>query len=188
MGYRNYLSIIENNAVELIEEMSYEQLAIVFGDGDGEDCFFAPYQLPQTILHNLGEIEAVDDERMYSVGKPLFKTESTHSRLEHYKPYLVGKEGLLMLIQLYQDKVIHHFKGLLVDDTKEGLDDKTATQKQESYVKSMLEEWENGMNINLNEKTASVSNSWKYEYIIFELVRQLKTIDFENNTLIFYGY
>ena len=188
MGYRNYLSIVEKEEINIIQKMNYEQLAKAYGEDVCGDLIFAPYNLPQVILHNLGDLDKVDADRMYSVGKPLFSSEEVNQELEHYKLYLLGKEGLIELIQLYRDKVISHFQGLLVDDTRGWLDDKTAPQKQEAYVKSMLSEWEKFPPINMNEDTNVISTSWKYEYIIFELVRQLKTVDFEKNTLIFYGY
>lgn len=186
MGYRNYLSIVDKEVVQLVQEMSYEQLVKAFGHE--EESHFAPYDLPQIFLHNLGELDSVDDVRMYGVGRPLFSTDETNERVEHYKPYLVGREGLVELIHIYREKVISHFKGLLVDDTRGFPDDKTACQKQETYVKSMLDEWERDLPFDMNSKSDVISTSWKYEYILFELVRQLKTLDFEKNTLIFYGY
>lgn len=186
MGYRNYLSIVDKEVISEIQYMDYKQLVDTFGEV--EESHFAPYDLPQIFLHNLGELDTLDDERMYAVGKPLFLKGETVECLSHYKPYLVGKEGLVVLINMYKEKVIEHFKGLLLDDTRGFPHDKTASQKQETYVKSMLDEWEKFPPFDMSESSDVISTSWKYEYIIFELVRQLKTVDFEKNTLIFYGY
>lgn len=188
MGYRNYIGIIEKELVEKVKDLSLVDLENQYGEELVEDMIFAPYNLPQKILHNLGELNKIDSDRIYEKGTPLFAINEVNEGLEHYKPYLIGKEGLVEVIQLYRDKIISHFKGLLEDDKRGWFDDETASQKKEAYVKSMLNEWERFPPINLKEETDVISTSWKYEYIIFELVRQLKTVDFEKNTLILYGY
>ena len=39
----------------------------------------------------------------------------------------------------------------------------------------------------LDDDTDCIVNSWKYEYVIFELVRIYKTFDWKNDVLLYVG-
>ncbi|MEC3756085.1 hypothetical protein P9160_01415 [Bacillus halotolerans] len=75
------------------------------------------------------------------------------------------------------------YESLLIDD-KSG----AASTKQEQHIKSNLSEWARGWALNTDINDPSLTSSWKYEYSIFELTRLLKTIDFEKETILFYGW
>lgn len=186
MGYRNYLVLIEKETVNSIRGLSIKELQEKFGDPES----FCIHNVFDQVLHNLGEITDIDCKRVYEKGEPLFTKKEVMEELESYQPYIVGKEGLSEVIEMYKDKVVNHFKDLLVDDKDNFFEEenKTSAQKMERYVRSMLRDWEQFPPINLNYNTDAISTSYKYEYIIFELVRNLKVLDFEKNTLVFYGY
>lgn len=186
MGYRNYLVLIDKETVNTIKGMSIEELQEKFGDDDS----FCIHNTFQQTLYNLGEISDTDSKRIYAKGEPLFTSKEVMEELESYKPYIVGKEGLLEVIEIYKEKVINHFKDLLVDNKDNYFreENKTSAQKMEQYIKSMLIDWEQFPPINLHENTNVISTSYKYEYIIFELARKYKVMDFEKNTLVLYGY
>lgn len=186
MGYRNYLILLEKETVSSISDLSIEELQERFGDQDS----FCIHNVFEQTLYNLGEISDIDSKRLYAKGKPLFTSKEVMEDLEDYKPYIVGREGLLEVIEIYKEKVISHFKDLLVDNKEDYFEEgnRTSSQKMEWYIKSMLKDWEHFPPINLHENTDAISNSYKYEYIIFELVRKYKTVDFNKNTLILYGY
>ncbi|WP_218964433.1 hypothetical protein, partial [Bacillus velezensis] len=59
---------------------------------------------------------------------------------------------------------------------------------QEQHIKNNLSEWTRGWALNTDINDSWLTSSWKYEYSIFELVRLLKTIDFEKETILFYGW
>jgi hypothetical protein len=55
------------------------------------------------------------------------------------------------------------------------------------HVRSMRTEWTAITPYDLS-RGDEVTTSWKYEYVIFELVRIYKTFDWKKNVMIYYGY
>lgn len=55
------------------------------------------------------------------------------------------------------------------------------------HVRSMRTEWTTITPYDLS-RGDEVTTSWKYEYVIFELVRIYKTFDWKKNVMIYYGY
>lgn len=181
MGYRYYMFKISNDVVKEIKSMSLEQLEEKYKE-DGEDYFYID-NLPTEEIYEFGKLYFDDTaQRIYSKGVPLFENTEVMEELSDYVPYVVGKEGLLEAIEIYKSKVINYYKSLLIDD-KDGI----ANDKQEEHIKGILREWERGLTLNLNDNKETLTHSRRYEYRLFELVRLLKTIDFEKNTIVFYG-
>ncbi|KUF38979.1 hypothetical protein AS361_03790 [Myroides marinus] len=56
------------------------------------------------------------------------------------------------------------------------------------HMKQMHFDWAHNRRPYKLEIGTSVSNSCKYEYAVFELVRLYKTFDWENNVMYYYGY
>lgn len=191
MGYRHYMYSIDKSVVEEIKDMSIEELNNRFTPvKERDEDYFYHRNLPTEEIYELGKyIEFAD--QIQATGKRLFSSEDTHKALEEYDMYVIGKEGFLKLIEIYQKKVIDYYKSLLVDDKEDDFtvyEPKTSKQKQKYHIESTLREWERGMAINLSDKTEAITHSWKYEYSLFELVKVLKTFDFENKAILFYGW
>lgn len=79
-------------------------------------------------------------------------------------------------------------------NTNYSFDFSKITQKEQNsiwkmidHVRGMRSEWVNLTPYNLKEGE-EVSNSWKYEYAIFELVRIYKSFDWKRKVMIYYGY
>jgi hypothetical protein len=185
MGHRHFMYKVSKDLVNEVKSMTYEELAENFKSEDEEEvgCFYLG-NLPKEEICEFGRIYWDNTaERIISNGVPLFEREEVMEKFLDYQPYIVGKAGLLEAIDIYQNKVISIYKNLLVDN-KDG----SAFEKQEKYLRCILNEWEQGFAINLNENQQRITSSWKYEYILFELTRLLKTIDFEKDTILFYGW
>lgn len=74
------------------------------------------------------------------------------------------------------------------DFTKITQDQQNALFEIIEHIRSMRIEWSCLTPYNLDEKHASITESWKYEYSIFELIRIYKTFDWKKNVMIYYGY
>jgi hypothetical protein len=173
---------ISKDLVSDIKTLTYDELKDRFKGYD--DDYFDLDKVPQEMIYEFGKLYWDDTaERIYSKGVPLFERKEVMDKLSDFAPYIVGKEGLKEAIDIYKGKVINIYKDLLVD-TDEG----KASDKQINHVKDYLREWESGYAINLNEESKKITHSWKYEFNMFELVRLLKTIDFEKDTILFYGW
>ena len=55
------------------------------------------------------------------------------------------------------------------------------------HVRTMRFEWVQTKPYDLSSGD-DVTTSWKYEYVIFELVRIYKTFDWKKNVMVYYGY
>lgn len=192
MGYRNFIGLVDKGLLSEVRHLSIDVLNTVYGkegDVDG-NTIFRVYDIEDRVIHEFGTLSKVDSDRIIAGGELLFTNEGTQKAQEYYEAYVIGKQGLLNVIELYRDKVIAHFENLLVDDSPFALNPSSSSEKSRRYVEGMLRDWTCEMNspILLHEKWDEISNSHRYEYYIFELVRQLKTIDFNQYDLIFYGY
>lgn len=192
MGYRNFIGLVDKGLLSEVRHQGIDFLNTVYGkegDVDGNPIFRV-YDIADRVVHAFGTLSKVDSDRIIAGGELLFTNEDTQKSQEYYEAYVIGKQGLLNVIELYRDKVITHFENLLVDDSPFELNPSSSSEKSRRYVEGMLRDWTCEMNnpILLHEKWDEISNSHRYEYYIFELVRQLKTIDFDQYELIFYGY
>jgi hypothetical protein len=66
-------------------------------------------------------------------------------------------------------------------------EEQTALYKIIQHVRSMRFEWVQLSPYDL-EDGDNITKSWKYEYVIFELVRIYKNFDWKRNVMIYYGY
>lgn len=175
--------------VDQIKTLTYEELVKMFEE-NVEENHFSLHDLPTKHLYNFGEIDEDMSERIYLKGIPLFKDKEVMDKLSHYEPYIVGREGLLEVINIYKEKVRKYYESLLEDTIDElfAEENVTAIQKQERHIRQALRHWRISPPINLDENVDVISSSWNFEHAIFELVRLLKTTDFEKQTIIFYGY
>ena len=190
MGYHHYIFSIDKSVVEEIKDMTIDELEARFSVTNGQpNGYFYHRDLPTEELYELGKyIEFAEEVR--NCGTRLFTREDTHEALEDYDMYVVGKEGLHKIIEVFKGYVIKHYESLLVDDSEDDLwvdTPRTAEQKQKLYVEGKLRAWKRGIAIDLNEDSEVLTQSWTYEYSLFELVRILKSMDFENKTILFYG-
>lgn len=192
MGYRNFIGLVDKSLLSEVRHLGIDVLNNVYGkegDVDGNPIFRV-YDIEDRVVHAFGTLSKVDSDRIIAGGELLFTNEGTQKSQEYYEAYVIGKQGLLNVIELYRDKVITYFENLLVDDSPFELNPSSSSEKSRRYVEDMLRDWTCEMNnpILLHDKWDEISNSHRYEYYIFELVRQLKTIDFDQYELIFYGY
>ena len=110
---------------------------------------------------------------------------------------MVGKEGLLEAISIYQEKVLNYYKDLLVDGKDRHLplgitlrqEDMKSIDKVVSHIEDKIRSigYRGLANIDEDNKW-NVTSSWEYEHSIFNLVHILKSIDWEQDTLLFYGW
>ena len=203
MGYRHYFYKVKKSDVETIKDMDYEQLKkYVSGRGgevvDDENYVNFDDVISQTEVHGFGKLYWDNTaERIYDKGTPLFSKKETQDAFDDYSPYIVGKEGLLEAISIYQEKVLNYYKGLLVDGEERQLTlGITLTVEDVKSMAKVLEHLSEKISrisycgiANIDEdRKWEVTSSWEYEHSIFNLVHILKSIDWEEDTILFYGW
>ncbi len=203
MGYRHYFYKVKKTDVETVKNMSYEQLSKYVKERGGivveEDNWIdLDGVLDQTEVHEFGKLYWDDTaERIYGKGVPLFSRNEVQEQFCDYVPYVVGKEGLFEAIKIYQEKIIYFYRDMLVDGQDRSLpfgitlrqEDVKSVDKLVEHIKDKLFTLEKFGLVDLDEKNKwQVAHSWEYEHSIFNLVHILKAIDWEQDTLLFYGW
>ena len=207
MGYRHYFYKVKKADIETVKNMNYEQLleyaernGVEIDEWDGKKSFYFNDKkfLNKVEVHEFGKLYWDDTaERIYSKGKPLFSIDQVQKQFCDYVPYVVGKEGLLEAISIYQEKVVNYYKDLLVDGQDRHIpfgitlrqEDIKSIDKLLSHIEDKIISMTYRGIANIDEENKyQVTSSWEYEHSIFNLVHILKTIDWEEDTLLFYGW
>ena len=129
-----------------------------------------------------------------------FSDDELNSYYEDYNIRLCNRDTLLAIIEAYRKIVFENFQKLST----------SSPEKIKQYFENKTEEWGKYSDLfvsdfenkseeikekynrihypyNLNSPNCIV-NSWLFEYEVFELVYILKTFDWENYDLLFYGW
>lgn len=194
MGYRHYFYLVKKSDVEKCNNISFSELKRQYSDADGYIDFDEIF--PRTEVFEFGKLYYDDTaERIYNTGKPLFGDKDCQEYFEDYWPFVVGKEGLLEAIKIYKEKVIRAYQSLLGDGEKViyplGItmtEDISEYEKMKRFVDDRILWIQNYFeDIDETHKYA-VSASHIYEHAIFNLIHLLKVIDWDNETILFYGW
>lgn len=195
MGYRHYFYLVKKSDVEKCNNIVFSELKRQYGDADGYIDFDKIF--PRTEIFEFGKLYYEDTaERIYNTGEPLFGDKDCQEYFEDYYPFVVGKEGLLEAIKIYKEKVINAYQSLLGDGQEVqyplGItmtEDISEYDKMKNFVKSRLL-WIQKYHFEDIDETNKykVSKSYIYEHAIFNLIHLLKVIDWDNETILFYGW
>lgn len=205
MGYRHYFYKVKRADVEAVKDMNFEELLKYAqannADVDLEEKYFYFNDkafLNKVEVHEFGKLYWDDTaERIYNKGVPLFTNKEVQEYVADYVPYVVGKDGLIEAITIYQEKVINYYKGLLTDGQDYtyplGItihkDDVKSIDKLVEHIEDKLQKiLYLGLADTNEDNKWQVTRSWEYEHSIFNLVHILKTIDWETDTILFYGW
>ena len=200
MGYRHYFLKVKNEDIDKVKDLSLKELQEQFGDKEEENFVSIHDLIEQECVFEFGKLYWDDTaDRIYSKGVPLFTDEEAKEYFSHYSPYVMGKEAVIEAVEIYQGKVKKWLESLLNDDGKEFLKEKKSNiwdlEKKHFDVDRLaksagdkLLEWTLNSPVDLSEDNQCVTSSWLYEYSIFNLVHILKTIDWETESLLFYGW
>lgn len=195
MGYRHYFYLVKKSDVEKCNNIVFDELKRQYGDADGYIDFGEVF--PRTEVFEFGKLYYEDTaERIYNTGEPLFGDKDCQEYFEDYNPFVVGKEGLLEAIKIYKEKVINAYQSLLGDGQEVqyplGItmtEDISEHDKMKNFVKSRLL-WIQKYHFEDIDETNkyAVSASYTYEHAIFNLIHLLKVIDWDHETILFYGW
>lgn len=216
MGYRNYFYLVPKNIVSDIQKLDTQkdlanyiinsnyfnekekkEAQKCIDKNDFEDFYVGVYNFGEQ-LHGFGEIYFDKDtyEAITYNGKDLFKKDSKLAEVyEDFDAKIVGKEALIAVAKCYKDKVIEYYEGLLLspEELKQKypndlfLDKRTVLDKLKDDAEEKLSWSGYWLNLDENQKY-NITNDWSYEHAMFELVHQLKTIDFEKYDIVECGW
>ena len=99
MGYRHYFFKADKKDVEMVMDLSYQQLKEKYADNDYIDL---DNVISHEEIYDFGKLHYEDTaEQIYNTGKPLFMDKECMECFSDYKPYEVGKDGLIKAIEIY---------------------------------------------------------------------------------------
>ena len=190
MGYRNYIGRLDKKEHLKIKDYSLEELYTHKGlkyEDYPDDVYIGVYDVSQEVIFEFGNYCNEPPKECMS---PVFTNKDTQEYFnEDHEFYIVDKEFIKWKIEEYNKTVVSLYEKLIPDLEKsiDPIPDEETISKWYCHLRSMSIEWRMLTPFNLDEGD-EVTTSWKFEYLIFELVRIYKTFDWENNIMIYYGY
>lgn len=188
MGYRNYIACIKHDEYEKIKNFTKEEL-YKYKEEDLEDGHVGVYDVGEE-LYEFGKYCEFGEKNKFF--ESVFLNEELQKEMEdEHEFFIVKKEFLAHIIQYYSDRVKSFYQDLMEGITNEQVTFKEIpgdkANKLFEHIQGNAIEWREKGPYNL-EKGNEITNSWKYEYSIFELIRIYKSFDWENDKMIYYGY
>jgi hypothetical protein len=182
MGFRTYIGRMSKVSQAEIKIMSINEISDQFGDGHDEEEPYppGPYELAEEI-YELGKYVTVNADSF-----SLFDDKEVE---EYYNgDYLfhgLTKKGFEEIIDNQRKDISNYYTQL---NDSYGIIGVDQTQIK-THLNSMANEWCNNFTnpVDLSD-SPRITNSWKYEYTIFELIRLYKVFDWENDIAVIYGY
>lgn len=205
MGYRHYFYKVDKADVKKIKDLDlkgiFDYAKEVGAEVEEEDDWFYFNDdkfLNKKEVFEFGKLYWDDTaKRIYNKGEHLFTNKEAQEIVSDYVPYVVGKDGVLEAIKIYEEKVLKYYKDLLVDGKDCSLPLGITIRKEEvKSIDKLVEHIEDKIRsisyrglADTNEKYRwTVTSSWEYEHSIFNLVHILKSVDWETETILFYGW
>lgn len=196
MGYRNYFNLIDIKKYNEIKNLKYHELIEYYKKNNlqEDDDYIDLREIFDKEVFEFGKLYYDNTaDRIYSKGIPLFTNKETQSSFDDYVPYIMGKEALIEAFNIYREKTITYYEGLKQDGDEAiipllGITIPCDKSKEEKIFKSYKDKCWDLIN-DKNYKTIElITNSWLYEYSVFNLIYLYKTIDWEKYYLIFWGW
>ena len=99
------------------------------------------------------------------------------------------QNGFKNFLEAYKEKVLSILEDDLIDTPESGVwDKKTSEEKMKEVCKEKISWIKRGYCYDLDLESNHIQCSWLYEYTIFNLIHWYKTIDWNNEIVMFYAY
>jgi hypothetical protein len=216
MGYRTYIGEMPKKEYNKIKSMTEEELIDFYKIEKEEDgsWYKGVYDYGKE-LYEFGKY--VDFHPPKKSVKNFFKNKELQEKYDEEDLHIVTKEFLAYIIETYRLRISTYYQDMLkpffekfsckseflnsikidydypnehhiFDFSKITQEEQDALFKMIEHIKTFNSEWNYLTPYNLDNGEDKITNSWKYEYAIFELVRIYKTFDWKKKVMIYYGY
>ena len=218
MGYRTYIGVMPKKEYNKIKSLTLDQLRERYPtDGDGDYWYKGPYEFGER-LYEFGKYTDFNPPKdslkpffKKKSTQEFYADTEFHVVTKEFLAYVIDSYKQ-RVINYYNEMLNPFFGNLGETDTtasdfiksvkteygyrkdKRNYDFSKITQEEENalfnvfeHLLSMSTEWVSLSPYDLETKD-TVTDSWKYEYSIFELVRIYKSFDWKRNVMTYYGY
>ena len=174
MSYRLHLSVYDKDQLEELRSLQIDDAEM----GDGDD---GVYFLPDM----LAEANEKDDflpgkmEILTRIGTPLFKNATVQQYFEHYKPKVISEQEFLEVIEAFRERIHQYYENLIKNP-----------KLWEAEIRDKADTWEAPYvkPYDLNNNRKFLVGSYDDEYQIWDLIRIYKSIDWEKDSVVIYGW
>ena len=199
MGYRNYFYICDKEKLaDFLTKSHEEQVKLTFND-DPDDLQIAlddPGLDPFNTLNYLQAIEVFECGKYFdfSTAEKICKDGIDFST-EDNEFFIVKPEGLITCAEFFRDECIKEYDTVVKsfdlsdEEIKKNCD--IYYHGRPDYKALFLFKLRDLQNTILNldtDRPYNITNSWKYEYLMFELVHIYKMVDWTKYDLIWMGW
>ncbi len=213
MSYRYYIGELPREVYNKFSKFTFEDYKKYYEFS--EDYSYKPMYEITNELYGFGNDFPLDVSEIRKNNKQTFRDEKLYEAFFYENgAATINKIQLKEIIESYIEKIKSFYKDLtkpIIDDetflkTKKVDFDVNTKSINRSYDFSLLDkqqldalfnmilhfeskyiEWNKLDVINFNDKSY-LTDSWRYEYAIFDLVRIYKIFDWDNKIMILYGY
>lgn len=190
MGYRHYLYKIKIDELNKIRNMTNSDLYI-YTKSDEEDNYWSPLDLFRgNCIYCLGDI----DNKLYKTLEKnrideIFIKDEVKEKMKEYDNGILNAEGFLEILKLYKEHILNYFKNLLKDGYEESWrDDETSSEKLKGHIEEKIRMITDCNEYDFDLDKEQITDSWFFEYALFELIRLYKTIDWKNYKVVYLAY
>lgn len=206
MGYRNFFNEISKNLFKELNSLeTFDDFVTWVKKSDNKKMKkeadlrekYIPLYMLGVEVFEFGKYYE-NSKKIIETGSPLFKSDELMEKYKEYEPYVVGKEGVRAAIDYQVSLIQENFKNILEHEGKNSekasyrFYGKSKKDVYREYIEEKSREWKEYsfglLSINLELNKPQITESWKYEYNIFELVRLYKHTDWENNVFLYIGW
>ena len=138
-------------------------------------------------VFDLGDWHRMDE--ILSELPKYFLEKDTQDAYDHYDAHIATAQTILRIMQLMRRDIAKHYASLLADS-----DEAVVAFKTKQEIDHHMRVWQTAAEFDadtpvvFDKNDPRVANSVTWEYEIFELARIYKTLDFENNEVVIYGW
>lgn len=187
MGYNLYLAEMTKDEVNALKTMTLKDIINKYTN---DNTLPSPYEIVHKKLLDLGSYVDYEDALVSNYGTRIIKSEDTQEGDYYdtgYELCEISKEGLKFIINYYMKKASKYYSRLLDSLTIIGSD----TTQLTSFLNRRKVDWlpdEKVLGVLDFSDSHYLSRSWDYEYNTFNLLSIYKSFDWQNKSLILYGY
>lgn len=192
MWYRLYLAKMPRKEYNEMLKLPYDEFTKKYAV-DKDDPSYVSIHDFTTQIFELGKY--VDHSEL--MDKVVFEDDKINRKFSEYSFHIASKEVLKAIAEEYHDNVVTYYKNLLAGETEFKLFGMTIEWTYNKTPEARIEDIEKALKdkiydylhrqvVNFGEWP--ITNSWSYEYNVFELARLYREFDEENYVLLYYGY
>lgn len=190
MSYNLYLSRMKISEVKKLKSMDANSIIRTYNtyfnpdEPEEENYIPGPYKFGEQ-LYSLGSYPDYEAELIDNYGKRIFEfIGASDYYASGYEFSEIGECGLKFIIDYYAEKTANYYATLNETLTIIGADD----NKLHNFLRIRINKWRSNNILKLDGDKHKLSNDGDYEYAIFSLTALYKSFDWNEYTLILYGY